>query len=238
MLLNHRDAGMSGIEIGAATTPSIRLRRKIDLAVQPYAQSCRTLVTHPRLADFWPQFLLTQHQIIRATVPLTEAAAERADKMAAADPAASGLARYLKEHVKEELGHDDLLLDDLELLGVKRATALSRIPSPTVASLVGAQYYWIHHHHPIAFLGFVALMEGHPPTPKLIQTLISATGFPHAAFQTLTEHGELDPGHRDRLYRTIDALPLTAEHETLMGISAMHSPTLLPPTIEEILEQG
>lgn len=229
---------MGGIEVGAATTPSVRLRRKIDLVVQPYAKSCRTLVTHPRLADFWPQFLLTQHQIIRATVPLTEVAAERAEKMAATDPIASGLVRYLEEHVKEELGHDDLLLDDLELLGVKRATALSRIPSPSVASLVGAQYYWIHHHHPVAFLGFVALMEGHPPTPTLIQTLISATGFPHAAFQTLIDHGELDPGHRDRLYRTIDALPLTAEHETVMGISAMHGATLLPSTIEEILEQG
>jgi len=157
--------------------------------------------------------------------------------MAAADPMASGLHRYLKEHVKEELGHDDLLLDDLELLGVKRATVLSRMPSPSVASLVGAQYYWIHHHHPIAFLGFVALMEGHPPTSALIETLISATGYPRAAFQTLAEHGELDPGHCERLDRTIDALSLTAEHEAIMGISAMHSAMLLPPTIEEILEQ-
>ncbi len=222
---------MSGIEAGpqAATTPSVRLRRKIDLVIQPYAKSCRTLVTHPRLADLRPRFLLTQHQIIRATVPLTEVAAERAEAMAAADPLASGLARYLKEHVEEELGHDDSLLDDLELLGVKRASVLSRMPSPSVASLVGAQYYWIHHHHPIAFLGFVALMEGHPPTPTLIETLISATGYPRAAFQTFAEHGELDPGHRDRLDRTIDALPLTDEHETVMGISAMHSAILLPP---------
>jgi Iron-containing redox enzyme len=221
----------------AATTPSVRLRRKIDLVIQPFAASCRALVTHPRLAELWPTFLITQHAIIRATVPLTDAAAMRAAAMAAADPVAPGLARYLEEHVEEEQGHDDSLLDDLELLGVDRATVLGRMPSPAVASLVGCQYYWIYHHHPIAFLGFIALMEGHPPAPELVETLVSATGYPRAAFHTFVEHGELDPGHRDRLDRIIDSLPLTPEHETIMGISAMHSATLLPPTIEEILEQ-
>lgn len=219
------------------TTPSVRLRRKIDLVIQPFAASCRTLVTHPRIAELWPAFLITQHEIIRATVPLTEAAAARAAAMGASDPVAPALARYLEEHVEEEQGHDDMLLDDLELLGVDRAIVLDHMPSPSVASLVGAQYYWIHHHHPIAFLGFVALMEGHPPTQELIETLISATGYPRASFRTFEEHGELDPGHRDRLDQTIDALPLTSEHETIMGISAMYSATLLPPTIEEILEQ-
>jgi heme oxygenase-like protein len=218
-------------------TPSVRLRRKIGLVSEPFAAACRTLVTHPRLAELWPEYLITQHAIIRATVPLTEAAAMRAEALTGVDPVAPALARYLEEHVEEELGHDDSLLDDLELLGVDRATVLARIPSPSVASLVGCQYYWIYHHHPIAFLGFIALMEGDPPSRELIETLISATGYPRAAFRTFEEHGELDPEHRDRLDRTIDSLPLSPEHETILGISAMYSATLLPRTIEEILEQ-
>ena len=40
------------------------------------------------------------------------------------------------------------------------------MPPPSVAGLVGSQYYWILHHHPVAFLGYVALMEGYPPTPS------------------------------------------------------------------------
>jgi len=194
-------------------------------------------VTHPRLAELWPTFLITQHAIIRATVPLTEVAAVRAAELGATDPVAPALARYLEEHVDEELGHDDALLDDLELLGVDRATVLAQMPTPAVASLVGAQYYWILHHHPIAFLGFVALMEGDPPGRELIESLIASTGYPRAAFRTFLEHGELDPGHRDRLDRTLDSLPLTPEHETIMGVSAMSSATLLPATIEEILER-
>ena len=35
-------------------------------------------------------------------------------------------------------------------------------------------------------------MEGHPPTRELVETLISATGYPRAAFRTFVEHGELD----------------------------------------------
>ena len=126
------------------------------------------------------------------------------------DPLAAPLARYLEEHVDEELGHDETLLDDLELLGVDRASVLARMPSPAVAALVGSQYYWILHYHPVAFLGYVALMEGYPPTPELIDELIERTGFPRDAFRTYVEHAELDPGHRDHLDRTIDSLPLDA----------------------------
>ena len=218
------------------TTPSVRLRRKIDLVLGAYAEACQTLVEHPRLPELWPEFLITQHAIVRATVPLTETAAQRARSMEDSDPVAPTLVRYLEAHVDEELGHDDMLLDDLELLGVDRQTALERMPSPAVASLVGSQYYWILHHHPIAFLGFVALMDGDPPTLELIETLVAKTGYPRAAFRTLDEHSHLDPGHRETLDRTLDSLPLSREHEAIMGISALHSVALLPRTIEELLE--
>ena len=34
----------------------------------------------------------------------------------------------------------------------------------TAAALVGAQYYWIRHVHPVALLGYVMLLEGYPPS--------------------------------------------------------------------------
>jgi hypothetical protein len=89
----------------------------------------------------------------------------------------------------------------------------------------------------VAFLGFVALMEGYPPTPGLIETLIERTGYPREAFRTYVEHAELDPGHRDHLDRTIDSLPLAAEHETAIGISAIATATMAARSLEEILEQ-
>ena len=104
-----------------------------------------------------------------------------------------------------------------------------------VAGLVGGQYYWIQHYHPIAFLGYVALMEGYPPTPELIDELIDRSGHPRAAFRTYVEHAELDPGHRDHLDRTIDSLPLDDSHEVALGISAIATAALAAKSIEELL---
>jgi pyrroloquinoline quinone (PQQ) biosynthesis protein C len=178
---------------------------------------------------------MTQHEIIRATVPLTVAARERAALLASDDALCAALVDYLDAHVEEELGHDEVLLNDLAALGIDRASVLARLPSATVAQLVGAQYYWIAHHHPLAFLGFVAVMEGCPPTADVIETLVERTGLPRTAFRTYEQHAELDPGHRDHLDATLDALPLSAEHEEILGVSAMSTAALLPQTVAEVL---
>jgi Iron-containing redox enzyme len=203
----------------------------------PFARAYTALVEHPRLAELWPEYLILQHQIIRATVPLTEAALTRAREFRGNDPLAARLASYLEEHVDEELGHDVTLLGDLELLGVDRATVLARMPPPAVAGLGGSQYYWIHHYHPVSFLGYVALMEGYPPTLELIDELVERSGHPRAAFRTYVEHAELDPGHRDHLDRTIDSLPLDASHEVAIGISAIATAALAASSLEELLPE-
>jgi hypothetical protein len=194
-------------------------------------------VLHPRVAELWPEYLVVQHQIIRATVPLTRVALEQARSLGEDDPVAAPLARYLELHVDEELGHDETLLDDLELLGLLRETVLEPMPSPAVASLVGAPYYWVLHHHPVAVLGYIGVMEGYPPTGELVETLIERTGFPRAAFRTFSEHGELDPGHRDHLDRTLDALPLTERHEQVIGGAAIATVALATRVLEELLQR-
>jgi hypothetical protein len=194
-------------------------------------------VLHSRVSELWPEYLVVQHQIIRATVPLTRAALERARESEGADPVAEPLAHYLELHVDEELGHDETLLDDLALLGRNRDVVLERMPSPAVASLVGAQYYWILHHHPVSFLGYVGVMEGYPPTDELVATVVERTGFPREAFRTFSEHGELDPGHRDHLDRTLDALPLTDRHEHVIGATAIATVALATNALEELLQE-
>lgn len=171
-------------------------------------------------------------------MPLTETALRRSRELAGTgDALALPLSAYLDEHVEEELHHDETLLGDLELVDVDRASVLSRMPPPTVAALVGSQYYWILHYHPVAFLGFVAVMEGHPPTAELIETLIASTGLPREAFRTYVEHAELDPGHRDHLDRTLDSLPLTAEHESAIGLSAVVSAGLAARALAALLDE-
>jgi hypothetical protein len=215
---------------------SRRLRRKIDLMSPALAAASARLIEHPRVADLFVEHLITTHQIIRATVPLMEAALSTARPLADSDPVAAGVVGYLEEHAEEERDHDEWLLDDLEVLGVPREAVLARLPSATVASLVGAQYYWVLHYHPVAMLGYSALMEGAPPTLGLIDRLIGLTGHPREAFRTLAKHAELDQHHREELYDTIDSLPLSREQEMALGLSAMSSATLLERSLHEVVE--
>ncbi|MED3997955.1 iron-containing redox enzyme family protein [Peribacillus frigoritolerans] len=215
---------------------SFRLRQKIEVVIQELMFAGGKLQSHPQFADLYPEYLFTMHSMIRASVPLMESAQERAQAMADNDQVAAMVSTYLSKHIKEEMFHDDWLLDDLEVLGVKRDELLSRPPSPTVASLVGSQYYWIQHHHPVALLGYIAILEGYPPETKQLEEMMAKTQYPREAFRTMFKHADLDPHHRDDLNRTLDQLPLLPEHHTILGLSAIHTVDLASQAILEIIE--
>ncbi len=159
---------------------SQRLRTKIELVLPVLAAAGRSLVSHPRIAELYPEHLITFHWIIRASVHLMETAFDRASALSERDAVADVLARYLQEHIPEEQGHDEWLLEDIESLGVDREAVLALPPSGTVAALVGAQYFWILHYHPVALLGYVALLEGYPPVASEVEDLRRRTGFESA----------------------------------------------------------
>jgi hypothetical protein len=216
---------------------SSRLRRKVDLASGPFGRACARLVNHPRITEVWPEYLIANHAIIRATVPLMETTRDHAAALAPRDPVAAGVATYLDQHIAEELDHDVWLLEDLELLGVEPDRLLGGVPSPAAAALVGSQYYWVLHVHPVTILGYLSFMEGFPPATPLVEGLIERTGFPRESFRTVFEHGELDHGHRDELDRLIDRLPLSRHQEILLGVTAISGLELLTQAIEEVLDE-
>ena len=214
---------------------SRRLRAKIRLARGELDSVATNLWTHPRLPEIYPEFLFRNHAVIRASVPLMEAAAACCARMTS-DPLAAGISLYLSHHIPEERHHDDWVLEDLEVLGVRREDVLARIPPPVVAELVGAQYYWIQHFHPVALLGFIAVLEGTPPDVEYFEGTADRAGIPKDAFRNLLRHGKLDPRHRDDLDAALDVLPLGEDHHALLGISAFQTIHLLARVVEEMLE--
>jgi len=226
------------VEAGTESGGADRVRRKIGLLLPRLVDAGDRLLTHPQVRELYPEYLFTSHCVIRASVPLMEAALTRAQELAPTDPVAAAVAPYLEEHIPEELDHDEWLLDDLEVLGRDRAAVLARPPSPTVAALVGAQYYWIFHYHPVGLLGYIAVFEGYPPSPQMIDGLVASTGYPRGAFRTMVAHAELDPGHRDELDRLLDELPLTPEQSAVVGLSAMFSVDAFARAIDEVVEEA
>lgn len=214
---------------------SSRLRAKIDLVGGRRRAAARDLWNHPQFAELFPDLLFRIHSIIRASVPLMEAGCRRAEQMTDSDPVAALLADYLRKHIPEELGHDDWVLEDLEVLGANREDVLARQPSSTVAALVGAQYYWIFHHHPIALLGYIAVLEGSPPKIENLEEVIARTGLPEEAFSAYRKHAHLDIIHSGDLDDLLDRLPLRREHSSVIGVSATQTVHLLGRSVEEMV---
>jgi hypothetical protein len=168
------------------------------------------------------EWLRVTHAMIRATVPIMMTALDvclhRPD-----DPVATGFARYLAKHIHEEYGHDVWAAEDYEVAGGDPAELRDIAVSGAVAALVGSQYYWIRHVHPITLLGHMVVIEGYPPSPDMPGILAARTGLPLNAFRALERHAVVDLRHRIDLYRQVDMLPLTPWHEKLLGMSALHS---------------
>lgn len=215
-------------------TESRRLRHKLELVLPGLTSASARLCRHPAVRDLYPRYLAMSHGIIRASVPLMAAARDRCRSLPG-DELAEAVAGYTDAHIEEERGHDEWLLADLASLGVDPVDVVSRPPSPTVAALVGAQYYWIHHVHPVALLGYMMLLEGYPPSVATVEELRRATGHGPESFRTLLAHADLDPHHGDELDAVIDALPLTEGQRTLLGLSALSSAALLTEAMTELL---
>jgi hypothetical protein len=212
-----------------------RLRLTIQLAASRIDSLSRRFWEHPRLRDIFPEYLLTLYASMRATVPLLEAGAERARMLAPTDPVAAGLVPYFVEHAREELHHDDWLLEDMVSLDIDPALARTRHAPADVAAMIGAQYYWVQYSHPVALLGCFAVLEGSPPEIEMLDQVAARSGIPAPAFRTLHKHAVLDPHHRDDLDAVLDELPLAPAHAAIVGLSALTVIDQLGDILERLL---
>src|SRR5690606_21089810 len=101
--------------------------------------------------------------------------------------------------------------------GFDRARITSRMPSHNVAALVGSQYYWINHYHPVTLLGYIAVLEGSANGSTHIHELMERVELPSSIFRTYLMHSEVDVDHKDELYHAIDDLPLEESHISAIG---------------------
>lgn len=207
----------------AAVSNSSLLWQKIALAQPRLDFSSHRFWTDPHLAALLPRFLLELHTIVRGGLAVMQLTSQRAGELADCDPVARALAQYLANHLTEERDHDAWLLDDMEACGIDRQQALNRLVPGPVAALLGAQSYWVLQEHPVAFLGYIAVIEGNPPTRKHLDLIRDVTGFPDAAFRCLREHADADQGHAAELRNLIDALPLSPRHHQLIALSAFET---------------
>ena len=195
---------------------------KLQIAILEQARGgvSEAIWSSPRLTELFQELLFKFHCSVRASVPLLESALERCKEISDQCSVATALIPYYAEHIEEERGHDEWLLEDMEVLGLDRNEVLARIPSADMASLIGAQYYWIKHAHPVATLGYLAAVEGEPIAVDKLDRIVATTAIPREALTSFYRHAELDINHSADLWRLIDELDLTAWHKELVTQSA------------------
>jgi hypothetical protein len=211
---------------------------KVDLAAPALALPGRILLEHARVRELFPVYLATGYHVARAMIPLMETALGRARELAVEDPVADGLASYLERHIPEEMHSDEpggATLADLEALGVDTVALRTLLPPPQIAALVGAQYFWILHYHPVAVLGLLELEAYHPHHPT-VERFIEVTGLPRDGFRQLLLHAKLDVAHARELHRVLDSLPLEPQHEQLIGLSALQTIAFLSDALLEVVQ--
>lgn len=219
---------------GQVNSNSEILNAKVQLAAGALHGASERIWGHPSAGLIFISYLVLMHQIVRASVPLMELARDHAKQRRQSDPVCPELEDYLTHHIDEEQSHDQWTLDDLEACGLTQSAVVHRVPPPEVAALVGAQYYWIRHHHPVALLGYIAVLEGYPAADDAVPRLEAVTGLPKQAFRTYGHHVEIDPGHCADLDRVLDRLPLSSELNGLIGVSALHSCRMLAACLDRL----
>jgi hypothetical protein len=223
----------------AETTPSTRLRHKIELVGPSLALPARRLLEDPRARELYPPYLATGYHVTCAMLELMAAALERARVLASVDEVALELADYLERHLVEEAHHEQpggAILEDLEAAGVDATTLVEAAASDKIRSLLNLQHGWIRDRHPVAVLGFLEL-EAHYAEVPVVEQLIARTGLPRVAFGQLLMHARVDAMHGVQLHQLLDSLPLTPAQEQLVGLSALTTLHLVAEALLETLDR-
>jgi hypothetical protein len=195
------------------------------------------MAEHPDPRAMYRALIELLYSEMRASVPLMVAAERKAVELAGSgESVAQALIPWLREHIVEETDHDVWLLADYSRIGSDPDILATRPGTPTMAAVVGSVYYWTFHAHPVAILGYCAILEGTPPTTVFIDELAARTGYPSDAFDTLRHHAIIDVDHGGELFEFIDSLPLAEHHEAIIGMTALQTADLLITASDELLD--
>lgn len=211
---------MSAGVVAARPSAVPRWEVRLGLATGPLAAWSGALWRPAGLTGRYRAYLHVMHGVLRASVPLMEAARRRCAELPP-DGVTGPLDAYLARHVAEERHHDDWLLADIDAAGGDAAETVRARPCAAVARLVGPQYYWVEQHHPVGLLGYIAVLEGTAPPGWLPDVLRRRTGLPAEAFQTLRHHCAVDGNHCADVLALLDRLDLSEQHRSAVVSSAL-----------------
>lgn len=110
-------------------------------------------VAHGLSLERYRKLLLELYHVVWHFNPVCAAAASRMSD------AHREIRYHLYEHMHEEQGHEQWVLNDLEAVGVAPAVTLAHAPSPFTLALNGYNYWAADRRHPCSVLGMLYALE-------------------------------------------------------------------------------
>ena len=131
------------------------------------------------------------------------------------------LRRFLYEHVQEERGHENMVLNDLRAIGMADAARVPRRrPVPPAQALLAFNYHGIATEHPGVVLGMVYVLEilSSLYGGKVAQALSRSMGLPlSSGFSFLDSHASLDEDHMAALRKLLLHDDCTDAHQCILN---------------------
>ncbi len=136
-------------------------------------------------------FLTEAYHHVKHTVPLLMAVGAKLPEEK------EWLREAVAEYIEEEVGHQEWILNDIEVCGVNKERIRHGQPSLATELMVSYAYDTIARTNPVGFFGMVHVLEGTSVTTAshAASAIRQALGLPQEAFSYLQSHGALDQGH-------------------------------------------
>ncbi len=172
----------------------------------------RAFETHPVVLDAvargltverYRRLLLELYQVVWHFNPVCAAAASRT-----ADTH-QNVRHFLYEHMHDEMGHEDWVLNDLQAVGVTASDARAYQPSPHALALTGYNYWAAERRHPCSALGMLYALEviasvyGGPFASAIRESLLLQGD---AGVSFIASHASLDADHMARLRQVLNTV--------------------------------
>ncbi|MGQ0443411.1 MAG: TenA family transcriptional regulator [Methylophilaceae bacterium] len=143
--------------------------------------------------DAYIAFLTEAYHHVKHTVPLLMLCGARLPERY------EWLREAVAEYIKEELGHQEWILNDIAVCTADAEAVRHGQPRQATELMVAYAYDMINRVNPIGFFGMVLVLEGASVAlaTQAGGAIQKTLGLSHKAFSYLNSHGALDAGHTD-----------------------------------------
>ena len=182
----------------------------------------RSFETNPKVLDIvakglplerYRRLLCELYHVVWHFNPISAAAASRMSDQH------RDIRYYLYEHMHDEAGHEQWVLNDLEAMGVSRAGAMDYQPTHWLLGMIGYNYWSAERRHPCCALGMIYALEvvasvyGGPITTAIKESLF-LEGDRGVTF--ISSHSTLDAEHMARLRDVLNPIDDPATREAIV----------------------